>query len=332
MRQSTPGAFFLQDGAYHIHQSNARIKSYWRSFSIVKDLQAAGIDLYHGLSNELPHNLAATGIRSVVTIHDLIFKIYPRTYSLSERLIYDRKFRYACTHADKVVAISAHTRQDIIDLYGVAPEKIEVVYQSCNPLFYQSRSSAENEAVARTYGLPERYLLYVGSIEERKNLKLIIEAYHKAGSLLSVPVLVVGRGGRYKTGCQQLIAAYGLTDKFIWLDRLSNNEHLQSIYQMATALVYPSFYEGFGLPVAEALLSRIPVVTANTSSLTEAGGPHAFYINPECADELIDALVWILAEKSELAERVAKGYHYAQDKFNVHALTDQMMQLYRTLL
>lgn len=329
-RHTEQSASFLHSGNFHIHQSKTRLKSYWRSFSIVKDLAGAGIELYHGLSNELPHHLHREGIKSVVTIHDLIFKIYPETYSLSERLIYDRKFRYACQHADRIVAISENTKQDIVRLYDIDDSKIEVVYQTCNPLFYTLRSTDENKEVLRLLNLPQEYFLYVGSVEERKNLKLIIAAMQQLPERERIPLVIVGRGGDYKTTCKQLIARQGLEQYFIWLE-LKDNLQLQSLYQCAAALIYPSFYEGFGLPVAEALLSKTPVITAATSSLKEAGGPGAFYIHPEKAEELSAAMLHILRPDDTINDRREKGYAYAHETFAPEVLTGQLIRLYQAV-
>lgn len=333
--EASPGkatAHFFSTSQFHIHQSKARIKAYWRSFSIVKDLKKAGIELYHGLSNELPHNLQQSGIKSVVTIHDLIFKIYPETYSLSERIIYDRKFRYACSHADKIVAISENTKQDIIRLYQIPESKIDVIYQSCNPVFYRLQSDADNKAVSELYHLPEQYFLYVGSVEERKNLQLIIEAYQLAKDEIKVPLIIIGKGGTYKNDCKKLIEKYQLGNYFIWLENLADNVHLQCIYQMAAALIYPSFYEGFGLPVAEALLSKTPVIAAATSSLQEAGGPDSIYVDPKSPSALADAMKRILSDK-ELVEKMKEmGYQYAHRIFSPQPLAQQLHRLYQSML
>lgn len=333
--EASPGkatAHFFNTSQFHIHQSKARIKAYWRSFSIIKDLKKTGIDIYHGLSNELPHNLQQSGIKSVVTIHDLIFKIYPETYSLSERIIYDRKFRYACSQTDKVVAISENTKQDIVRLYQIPESKIEVVYQSCHPVFYQLQSNSDNLAVRELYHLPEQYFLYVGSVEERKNLQLIIEAYQLAKDEIKIPLIIIGKGGAYKHDCKRLIEKYQLGNYFIWLENLADNVHLQCIYQMATALIYPSFYEGFGLPVAEALLCKTPVIAAATSSLQEAGGPDSIYVDPKNSAALADAMKRILSDK-ELVEKMKEmGYQYAHTNFSPEPLARQMHCLYQSLL
>ena len=322
---------FLASTKFKVHISKTRLKSYWRSFSIVKDLKVAGIEIYHGISNELPHNLSQAGIKSIVTIHDLIFKIYPETYSISERIIYDRKFRYACQKADKIVAISESTKKDIIRFYDIAASKIEVIYQTCNPIFYNLRSTEENEKVLATYHLPQSFFLYVGSIEQRKNLKLIIEAYKTSATAIKIPLVIIGKGGDYKNECTKLISQFALDSYFIWMDNLGNNEHLQSIYQQAKALIYPSFYEGFGLPVTEALLSKTPVITSDTSSLREAGGPHSIYIDPKNSTALSTAILNIIEDPNLVSTMVGNGYEYAQRTFNTRNLTDKMMHCYQSI-
>lgn len=318
--------------AFIIHESKALLKAYWRSISVVKDLKKNGIELYHGLSNELPYRLQDQGIKSVVSIHDLIFKVYPETYSLSERIIYDLKFKYACKHSDKIIAISESTKNDIVRFYHIEPSKIEVIYQTCNPIFYKLRSAQENAQTISDYNLPQKYFLYVGSVEQRKNLKLIIEAYSLHKKEIKTPLVIIGRGGKYKEECRSLIQSYGLEASFIWLENLKDNAHLQSVYQMAAALIYPSFYEGFGLPVAEALLSKTPVITADTSSLREAGGPDSIYIDPKNSTALSDAMIRIQSDKDLVTRMVDRGYEYAHRMFAPEPLTEQMMQCYLSVI
>lgn len=324
-------AYFNNKEKFHVHESKARLKAYWRSFSMVKDLINTNIDIYHGLSNELPHNISQSGIKSVVTIHDLIFKIYPETYSIAERVIYDRKFRYACQHADKIVAISEHTKKDIIRYYQIPEEKIAVIYQTCNPIFYHQRSDEENAKVLTQYHLPKEFLLSVGSVESRKNLKLIIETYKQYSKQINIPLVIIGKGGQYKKDCINLIAKYGLGAHFIWLDKLSDNLHLQSIYQSATALIYPSFYEGFGLPIAEALLCKTPVIAGDTSSLREAGGANTLYIQPNNVEALAQSILQIKDNKDLALHMGEAGYQYALNTFSAEQVSTQMLRLYEGL-
>jgi len=142
----------------------------WRSSWVKKDLQQLGIQLYHGLSNEIPLGIHATGIASVVTIHDLIFERFPSHYNPIDVQIYRKKFRYACRYADAIIAISAQTKNDIVQYYNIDENKIHVCYQSCNAAFTRLVSKEEKRAYKKTLSPAGAIFLYVGSVIERKNL------------------------------------------------------------------------------------------------------------------------------------------------------------------
>jgi len=325
--------FFLENSAYQTYIAGGLLKSFWRSYSIVDQLKKDNIQLYHGLSHELPINIHKTNIRSIVSIHDLIFKVYPNTYRAFDRSIYDLKFKYSCNHADRIIAISKSTKDDIINYYNINPDKIDVVYQSCNPLYYKAQDTKKANAVLQQYKIPNEYLLSVGSVEERKNLKVIIKAYQGLPSDLRIPLVIVGRGNQYKNEVKELIKVNGIEKLVLWIDYLGNNQDLQAIYQNARALIYPSFYEGFGLPVVEALLSKTPVITSNTSSLPEAGGSDSIYIDPNNADELAAAIQKVLTDSRLRENMMDKGYLYAMENFAAEIVTRQMVESYnKTLL
>jgi glycosyltransferase involved in cell wall biosynthesis len=136
---------FLEEQTYNVHLPDGRFKKLWRSWSVVNDMQKDRIELFHGLSHEIPLRIRKTGIRSVVSIHDLIFKIYPETYPVLDRKIYDLKFGYACRNADRIIAISESTKRDIIKFYKIDEGRIDVSYQACNPLFYHDKDLEENQ-------------------------------------------------------------------------------------------------------------------------------------------------------------------------------------------
>ncbi len=316
---------FKQNEAYHIYVSKASLKAWWRSLGITKQLQNDQLDIYHGLSNELPFGLNKTAIKSVVTIHDLIFKIYPDTYPFFDRLFYDVKFKNSCLQADKIIAISESTKTDIVHYYNIKPEKIEVIYQSCLPHYFETDC---NEKAYQK--LPNEYLLYVGSVIPRKNLKLIIEAYKLLPKDCSIPLVIVGQGKQYKKKMNQLIRKYGLEKLFIWLSSV-DSQQLKTLYRQAQLLVYPSFYEGFGLPVAEALLCKTPVITAQTSSLKEAGGNTSIYIDPKNAEELAIAIERVLTNSNLRKKMKDNGLDYAIQHFSPKITSQKMLDCYNQL-
>ena len=259
--------------------------SLWRSQLVKKDLQKLKIDLYHGLSHEIPMGLPRTGIRSVVTIHDLIHERHPEQYNPVDVRIYRKKFRYACANADRIIAISEQTRKDIIDFYQTDPAKIRVCYQSCNPAFGVQIGDEEKKAIRELYQLPLQFFLYVGSVIERKNLLNICKAINLLRNELNIPLVIIGEGGGYKQKVKDYIRQNGLESLCIFLSEKESARQSKgfrtatdfpAIYQSAIALIYPSFFEGFGIPVLEALWSHTPVITSTLSCLPEAGGKGAY--------------------------------------------------------
>ena len=315
------------------------LSSVWRSAWVIDDLEKLDIDIYHGLSNEIPLDIHKSGIQSVVTIHDIIFERYPEQYSKIDVEIYKRKFKYACDHADNVIAISEQTKKDIMEFYKTPGEKITVCYQSCNPAFAQPVSEKIRQQIKVKYSLPEQYFLYVGSIIERKNLLGICKAFYLLRNDMKTPLVVIGDGTKYKQQVKDFIKQNGLEKQIIFLSenplaKIASSflkaEDFPAIYQSAIAMIYPSFFEGFGIPVLEALWSRLPVITSNVSSLPEAGGEGACYVNPNSAEEIAEGMKKILADKSFAETMKEKGWQHAQ-KFTQQKSATDVMRVYESL-
>jgi glycosyltransferase involved in cell wall biosynthesis len=302
--------------------------SWWRSKGIVKDLLRDGIELYHGLSHELPSGIEKTGIRSVVTIHDLIFMRYPKQFGPFNYRIYLAKVKYACKVADRVIAISQKTKDDLVELLGISPQKIEVIYQGCDPVFAIEQSVEHKSAIKEKYNLPDTYILNVGTIEERKNLLLLTKALK--GTNNDTPVVVVGKQTKYAEVVQAYLTSNNLTNKVIFLKDVTFAE-LPAVYQLATVFVYPSRYEGFGIPILEALNSGVPVIAATGSCLEEAGGPDSLYVNPDDDTDLAAKINQVLADGQLRQTMITKGRVYAAN-FTDNKLSLQLMQLYQNIL
>lgn len=264
-----------------------KLRSIWRIWGIISDLKENKIELFHGLSNELPLNIhKQSNFKSIVTIHDLIFRRLPQCYPLIDRLIYDYKFRKACQHADRIIAVSECTKRDIIKDYGIQPEKIEVIYQGCDPTFAISVTQEKKEEVRKHYRLPNKYLLFVGSIEERKNALLIVKALEHLP--VDLHLVLVGKKTPYVNILTNALNNQ-TSERVHFLHNVPFTD-LPCIYQLAQVFVYPSRYEGFGIPILEALNSRIPVVATTGSCLEEAGGPHSLYVHPDDVMGLSNAI------------------------------------------
>lgn len=320
------------------HFAHKLFSSAWRSSWVKNDLKKYKIDLYHGLSHEIPIGMDKTGVKSVVTIHDLIHERYPEQYNPVDVKIYDKKFRYACTHADQVIAISLQTKEDIIQLYKIPESKITVCYQSCNPAFCNTVSEDEKKRIRTKYALPEKFFLSVGSIIERKNLLNICKAVTLLKDL-DIPLVVIGDGGKYKKQVKDYVKENGLKGKIIFLSEteaartssaFQSAADFPAIYQSAVAMIYPSFFEGFGIPVLEALWSRLPVITSNVSCLPEAGGNAAYYVDPKSPEQIAGAMKDICIDNSLSASMIEKGWRHAQ-QFTQQKCADAVMDVYKRL-
>lgn len=316
----------LLQNKYTIHTASVKPSWYWRTFKMIKDLEKQDIEIYHGLTHELPKGIHKSKVKSVLTVHDLIFKIYPQQYKFIDSKIYDWKLKYACKAADVIVAISEHTKRDIIKYYNIPAEKIEVIYQTCDERFKIEASSLKKEEVAIKHQLPKQFLLSVGSIIERKNLLTLV----KAMKTVDIPLIVVGSGKEYKKRVETYIKANQLENKIIFLKNVSN-EDLSILYQLAEVFIYPSMYEGFGIPVIEAIFSKTPVITTTQSALPEAGGKFSNYVSGTNVTELSQTINHLLADETKARENLQKSFDWASEQFSPKNTAKQLYQLYQRL-
>lgn len=301
---------------------------FWRTVGIKKQLIKDQVTLYHGLSHEIPLGIHKSRIASVVTIHDLIFLKFPQYFGLIDRLIYKLKFSYACRHADRIIAISECTKRDIITYFHTDPDKIDVVYQSCDDSFKSTALAPLKTAVKLKHELHFKYILNVGTIEPRKNLLTLVQALPYINK--DYKLIVVGKLTAYTDIVRQEAIRLGVDSRLVLFQNIPFNE-LPSFYQMASAFVYPSLYEGFGIPVIEALYSQVPVVAATGSCLEEAGGPDSKYVSPLDHMAMSAAVNEILDNQSLAEEMKAKGLAYVQ-KFNNEVISEEMMNVYNHVL
>jgi glycosyltransferase involved in cell wall biosynthesis len=317
-------AFLKPDNIHLRLPEKSGFSFFWRSFGITKQLQKDHISIYHGLSNEIPFGLKNGPVKTIVTIHDLIFLRLPDTYKLIDRMIYNFKSRYACQHADRILAISEQTKKDIVEFYHTDPARIDVIYQTCDDSFKQQLSTEIRDKIRTKYNLPHQYILNVGTIEPRKNLMLIIEALREVPQ--DIKLIVVGKKTPYADQVIAAIKTYHLQERVLFLQDIPFAD-LPGIYQLASLFVYPSFYEGFGIPIIEALYSSVPVIAATGSCLEEAGGPDSLYVNPNDAPELSHAINCVLSSPAQAKLMTAKGSEFVQ-KFNTETLAGQLMDCY----
>ncbi len=301
--------------------------AWWRSVGIKKQLQQDHVQLFHGLSNELPWGIHRTGIKSVVTIHDLIFLRYPSLYPRIDRWIYARKFKQACMQADVVVAISEQTKRDIITFLGIPSEKIVVIYQDADPVFANPLSPATLQQTLQQYRLAKPYMLCVATIAERKNQLLLLQAY-EALATQAIDLVLVGGKGSYQEVLQQFIDKHQL--KGVHIFNKVPFKDLPALYQGASLTVYPSVFEGFGIPIVESLHSGVPVIAAQGSCLEEAGGKGALYCSPTDALDLAEKIQQVWQNKALAQEMVMAGKQHIQ-QFSAATIAHQLHQLYTAI-
>lgn len=309
--------------------SDKLVTSFWRSARLGRHIKADKLDIYHGLSHELPRDIHLGGAKSVVTMHDLIFLRYPELYPWIDRKIYDRKFRFAAHTADHIVAISQQTKNDLVELLGTPEEKISVVYQSCSPEYFETISAEKIEVIRKKYKLPERFILYVGSFTARKQVLNLCKAFERMADK-DVHLVLVGNGGEQLPQLKDYTQK-GTARKRTHLILGAPNTDLPAIYQMATLFVYPSLFEGFGIPIIEALASGTPVITTQGGCFPEAGGVGTAYVpalNQEALTAEMDA---ILSDTGRSASMMIAGKEHAQ-KFTPQKFADGMMRVYEGLV
>ena len=296
-------------------------KAAWRTKGIVKDLLHDGVRLYHGLSGELPIGIRKSGIKSVVTIHDLIFLRHPEFYNWLDTKIYAWKFRQTIREADHIIAISECTKRDIIELGQVDESRISVIYQSCAPRFNISSSQGEEERTSR-------YILSVGSIEARKNILLAVKAIPYLPEDISL--VIVGRHTKYTDQVTDYAKANHLDHRVRILHGVSDEE-LPALYAGAEAFVYPSVYEGFGIPIIEAISCGLPVVACTGSCLEEAGGPDSLYVAPDDAEGMANAIRQSLRGAEGREQRILRSREYIR-RFEGRDVASQVTDLYHSLI
>lgn len=304
------------------HFLGKAFKSLWRTYALTALSNKLNLDIFHGLSNELPANIEAFKGRKMVTIHDLIFMRYPHYYKSIDRAIYKRKFKTACVHADVVVAASDQTAGDLISFFGIDPGKIKVVYQGCDRQFGHRVSDIEKQEVQAKYRLPSSFIVCIGTIEQRKNQLTVLKAFHQANVDLSL--VFVGRQTEYARQLHQYIAQHQLQDKVRFVEGAAFAD-FPAFYQMAALAIYASEFEGFGIPVLEGLKSNTNMIVANTSSLPEVGGGAVTYFeagNEQQLSGLIEKVLYSDFNTDKVSEQLAK--------FDTGLLMQQLNTLYQS--
>lgn len=295
------------------------------------------IDVFHGLSGELPYGYKNGNTRYILTVHDLIFYRYPEFYKPLDRIFYKWKLKYACRKSDEIIAISGQTKSDLIQYLSLEPSKISIIYQSCHERFYEKTGSEKKREIRRDYALPSRYILCVGTLEPRKRALSLLKAFYsmqkhtaEQPELNEIELVFIGKKTEYFTELESFIQAYSLENKVHFRQDVPLDD-LPAIYQLAEIMAYPSTFEGFGLPILEALVSGVPVITSVGSCFQEAGGPDSIYVDPEDTPYFCEKLIEVLSSSEIKQFMRIQGWEYAEN-FKAEKVTGTLMERYKKLI
>lgn len=262
----------------------------------------------------------------MLTVGNLLHKHYPERYSWTERFFINRAFKKALKSVDAVVAMSEFSKSEIVDQYGVDPEKIRVIMPVCEKVFAESVSDEAKKVHRQRFDLPERFILVPGMLDERNNMLKVVDALAKLGDD-ELGIVVMGHRNSYYQKIKAHAAHLELPNPIVRI-RERYNAAFNVVYAMASVVAYPSRYECASMPIMRCLSCGTPVVAATGSCMEEYGGDAALYFNPDSADELADAISRAMGSEREALLATAKVQN---EKFTSLRLATQYRELYREL-
>jgi glycosyltransferase involved in cell wall biosynthesis len=296
--------------------------TFWRTYFMANDINAQCIEIFHGLSGELP--ASKLKMSKVVTVHDVIFIRYPEYYATYDRKMYEKKFKHACKIADKIITVSKQTADDCIHYLDADARKIEIGYQSCDPIFFKSVN--END-VKKKYELPEKFILNIGTIEARKNLLNLVKAMKYIDADISL--IAIGKRTSYTIQIEKYIKENHLSHRIKLMHSVPFHD-FPALYSAASVFVYPSVFEGFGIPILEALAVGTPVATSNISSMPEVGGEAALYFDPYSIEDMATKINLLLYDNETVAT-LHKNRTKQLNKFSIENIAVNINAIYKII-
>lgn len=269
--------------------------------------------------------------RNIITIHDLAFMKFPETTSKQIYRHHMKWVPYCAKNADHIITISESTKVDVVDLLSIHPDKITVVPLAAEEHF-KPLTKKEYAYIFDKYELPERYILFVGTIEARKNVLTLVKAFHliKKAHDIEYKLVVVGARGWRTSSLYDYIQEHHLQNDIVFMGYVEDSD-LTAIYNGARMLVMPSWYEGFGLPLVEAMKCGVPVIGSNTSAIPEVIGPNGLMCNPNVPEDWAEQISMLLS--NDTAHRAWSDYSYQQSgNFSWESTAEETVNLYNRLL
>ena len=313
--------FFFKAPNIKIHHAQF-FGAFWRTFLIPILAQRYRLDVFHGLSNELPIFSFLSKTKKILTVHDVIFRSHAEGYTFFDRMIYNLKLKWALRSANEIICISHHTRAELEKYYNPRNTKISVIHPSINKLYAQPDTWLKSSEFQSLYNLRNGFWLYVGSLHKRKNLKVLFKALtlippHRQKNLVIVT--------KDKISKIRVIPNYFDSSDRIRIENDLSDRVLSLFYKNCTALIYPSLAEGFGLPILEAIAHGATVVCADNPAHREAGGESVYYFKPNNADELANIL-----SKLSYQDKKSSQLAFSHVKlFDAKRTNDQLLAVYQ---
>jgi len=300
----------------------------WSLWAFPRALKADGVDVCH-VQYSIPPFAPCPVITSV---HDISFRVRPEFFRFKDRFLLDKGMRYAAKYSAKILAISEFTKSEIVSAYRVSDQKVEVVYPGVDEKFRPLDKEKSKELVRQKYGMAYPYVISVGVLPPRKNIPCLIQAFAclKQTEAVEHKLVIVGKLGNEEASLRDLMSRLAVSED-VYLLGYVPDEDLPALYACADICVYPSLYEGFGLPVLEAMACGTPVITGNESSLPEVVGDAGITVCPRSPEAFADAMARLLRDASFSAEMSARGLARART-FSWEKMARRVTEIYHEVV
>lgn len=322
--------FNFENNNFHIINKNFKNRIFrviWQFFLFPFELKKLKVRVLHSPNYITP--LFKLGFKVIVTIHDLTFYLFPEKFTVTKRLLFKYMLPLFIKISDKIIAVSNNTKKDILKFFKISESKVIVTFESY-PEYYTYNNDSNDQNILTKYGIGSKYLLFVGMIEPRKNILSILKSFKEIDSDLELDLVIAGKKGWYYKEIElylEKLLRIGIKNKIIFTGYVSEPE-LKYLYQNAFIFIYPSIYEGFGIPPLQAMACKVPVITSNLSSLPEVVGDAAIMVNPYDINKISEAIKTLYNDLDKRSELVNKGVIQAK-KFSLENFAKNTIDVYK---
>ena len=306
-------------------------RKWWRAYGgMAKQAKRHHVQVFHGVGGLLPMKIKNAPFPSVLTIHDLSTFLYPNEYGYWQRLRDKYRIKESLKKADRIIALSQTMRDDLLSMFKINPEQINIVYPAVDKRFCNTISPAAVDEVRARYRLPDRFVLVVSQMVEHKNVLLALKAFEILKENTDLELVMVGeKTDYYNSTIHPYAGRHGLLNRIRHINRVHSHD-MAALVRAATVSAIPSRHEGFGLTIVEAQACGVPVVAADVPVLRETGGDGAVFVDPDSPEQMAEAINKIVSDddlRTHLIERGTKN----KERFSAANLAQQMMVIYREL-